>query len=569
MKFDAVKNKGKRKCEKYKIATEVTKSKIDSMKVLNQDGESMQIKILTDKIIEFNKLKKVDNPIMFERGYVPTIGGLFSEYIFGTTAEERMRTHAYIDLKRKFIHPYVYEILKKVYRNIDRICAGESAWFIQDNGKLIEIKDENDERYNEDNTGLDWFIKNYYNIKFEKNESQGRKDKLKFLRSLTDDEIFITKWIVIPVFYRDVDMSSSKPSVPELNYEYNKLIKYTNTITKDSIGFFNNKALYNIQMTLINIRKYGQTLIEKKKGAFHQSVLGKSIDYGVRAVISVPVMNDAESPDELPVDILHAGVPLAQCIILGYPFIMKYCLDFFRRNFENVTEMTIYRKDEKGELKQDKVKLADQMAIYTKDYIHKRMKSFINTYGSRFEPIKIQLKNGEEVNMSFTGRGYSRMKNHPEASTISGRPMTWTDLFYLAAEDTLSDKHVYVTRYPLIDFQGMFPCRCRPLSTIKTSPMMINGRIYPFYPVIDPNMPSDEVSIQFIDTVSISNLYLSAIGGDYDGDQITIKMVYSLEANQEAEEILNDIKHYMSIQGSIIRDVGNEAYLTFYNMTKY
>lgn len=46
-------------------------------------------------------------------------------------------------------------------------------------------------------------------------------------------------------------------------------------------------------------------------------------------------------------------------------------------------------------------------------------------------------------------------------------------------------------------------------------------------------------------------------------------MVYSIEANQEAEEIINSLKHYLSIQGGIVRIVKNEAYLTYYNMTKY
>lgn len=55
----------------------------------------------------------------------------------------------------------------------------------------------------------------------------------------------------------------------------------------------------------------------------------------------------------------------------------------------------------------------------------------------------------------------------------------------------------------------------------------------------------------------------------YDGDQVSVKMLFSLEANQEAEEIINSLKHYVSIQGDIIRVVGNEAYLTFYNMTRH
>lgn len=45
-------------------------------------------------------------------------------------------------------------------------------------------------------------------------------------------------------------------------------------------------------------------------------------------------------------------------------------------------------------------------------------------------------------------------------------------------------------------------------------------------------------------------------------------MVYSLEANEEAENIMNDLKHYVSIQGNIVRTMKNEVNLCFYAMTK-
>jgi hypothetical protein len=41
-----------------------------------------------------------------------------------------------------------------------------------------------------------------------------------------------------------------------------------------------------------------------------------------------------------------------------------------------------------------------------------------------------------------------------------------------------------------------------------------------------------------------------------------------MEANQEAAEALNSIRHYVTIQGNLIRTLKNEAYLTFYNMTR-
>lgn len=54
----------------------------------------------------------------------------------------------------------------------------------------------------------------------------------------------------------------------------------------------------------------------------------------------------------------------------------------------------------------------------------------------------------------------------------------------------------------------------------------------------------------------------------YDGDTVSAKILFSIEANKEAEEAINNISHYVSIQGNMIRVLGNESYLTFYNMTR-
>ena len=53
-----------------------------------------------------------------------------------------------------------------------------------------------------------------------------------------------------------------------------------------------------------------------------------------------------------------------------------------------------------------------------------------------------------------------------------------------------------------------------------------------------------------------------------DGDQVSVKMVYSLEANEEADAIMNSLKHYITIQGNIVRTMKNEVSLCFYSMTK-
>ena len=46
-------------------------------------------------------------------------------------------------------------------------------------------------------------------------------------------------------------------------------------------------------------------------------------------------------------------------------------------------------------------------------------------------------------------------------------------------------------------------------------------------------------------------------------------MCYSEEANKEADEIMNSLKHYISTNGELVHSVKNEATLTLYNMTKW
>lgn len=548
----------------FACASEVTN--ISNYRV-NDDDTPMQLAIITDKMIEDNSLKCVSDPIMFESGKIPTPKGLYSETIFGTTPEEKQKNHAYIDLGGTFIHPYVYEVLVSLQRSIAKIVEGEGSWKVGKDGKLIEIPD-NSPDYDEDATGLDWFINNFDKIIFESNDSFMRKERLRFINALSKEEIFISKWIVIPVAYRDYDTSSKNvKKKPEITEIYNKIISYSNRLRNEgNVSFFANKTKAAIQKLLVQLRKLGQSKIESKGGHLHRAVMGKNVIYGARYVISVPIEKKADHPDDTMVDIVHCGVPLSACIYTGYPFIARWINEFFRREFDPNFPKPIRVKDSKDEIKY--VRLKDPMLTYTPDYVHKKLDEYCNNYGGRFEPIMVTTEEGEEVAMVFTGMGYTGNPNDPGAATISNRKLTWTDLVYQAAVQTLSDKHVYITRYPLTDYFGVFPSKIRPVSTIETTQVTIDGRYYPFYPVVIPEMPYDQVSTRFIDTVTMSNLMLKGCGGDYDGDQITIKMVYTEEANDEADRLMKSLKYFMKLDGSMVRVIGNELGLTTYNMTR-
>lgn len=126
----------------------------------------------------------------------------------------------------------------------------------------------------------------------------------------------------------------------------------------------------------------------------------------------------------------------------------------------------------------------------------------------------------------------------------------------------------YITRYPLEDYFGTFPSMVRVTSTLEHEPMEINGKKYPYYPKVVPGMSQDEVSTRFVETVTMDNVYLKGLGGDYDGDTVSEKVCFTEEANDEAFDILNSAKHFVAISGNIIRMTSNETFLTYYAMTK-
>ena len=96
--------------------------------------------------------------------------------------------------------------------------------------------------------------------------------------------------------------------------------------------------------------------------------------------------------------------------------------------------------------------------------------------------------------------------------------MTWCDLLYLAAKQVIEDKMILITRYPIDSCYNQFPCGINVSSTVKTEPMLVNGKLYKHYPYIRKEFIGTNTTDKFIDTLNMSNLYLSSVGGDYRSD---------------------------------------------------
>lgn len=525
-----------------------------------------------DKFVALNNIQKVSNSIMFDSKNVPTGDGLFSTEIFGTSISERRYNFAYIDLKIKFISPKAYITLTRIERNIIPLISGIKKFRVE-NGKLIP--DE------EGHTGLRWLYSIWDELKFEKNESSIRTERIDLLESNKKDVIFTDKFLILPAFYRDVNLQSSEEdnqSVPEINDIYAKIIRNIQAIENaNNMDFIEHALIGKTQNLIVDIYNLIKEKIQGKNGYIRRFLMGKTNDYSARVVITAtPYVSN--SPKEQLISFRYTGLPIAQACATFTPFIVYWLKRWFKNNLENQKDQfQIYDKKEK---KYILVKLNNPEIFYNEDYLLKRIDKFVHNPLTRFDRIvapiteeelkKIKMKG--PIYLKFSGRLYNKESLstvEKDKDNIVTRDLTWTDLMFMACEDVLKDKHIWTTRYPMLDYFGSYPNRISVISTRETIPMVINNTLYKNYPKIDLSIKISDLDSVFRDTVNIPSVFLAAMDADHDGDQTTIKGSFSKEANEECEALINSKANILSIQGNSVRTISNEAIQTLYSLTKF
>lgn len=455
-----------------------------------------------DEFVDINNLKEVTSPVLFERGGTPNPDGLVSNEIFGMNIKSRKETYAYIDLGGYFIHPHIYKIIRRVYRNIDKLINGEEYFSITKEGQLIKDPENGD-------TGIEFLYNNWNKIKWSGNGGMS-SERTNLISKSKKNEVFMSKYVVIPAFYRDISTSASGGGeTPELDKLYVQLIRMCALIKdKDMFDFSFHSTNYNIQKTLVSIYDYFKDKLDKKNGLLRKYLMGKNVDYCTRSVISAPLFNE-EDPADNQVTFRYASVPISQVCVLCYPFMVAWLRNFFEREvIENKSiKLNLTYKNKSDEM----VTLKNPEAYFTEKYIKKAIDRYVSDPSSRYDTIEVPTTLNKPVYLTFSGR---YLKSLGESSGIVNRKMTWTDLLFIAANDIVKDKHVMVTRYPILDQFGIFIARINVASTLRTVPMIVNGKTYKWYPNIDLNLPHEEVANNFMDTIRFSNSYLKGLDGD-------------------------------------------------------
>lgn len=511
-----------------------------------------------EKLIKANNLREITNPIFFIRDGVPTSDGLLSNEIFGISKDERANIFAYVELGDVFLHPLIYKIWSRMDKRIIQIVHGTKKFRVE-KGDFVEDEENGD-------NGVSFLKKNIEKIKIRSTESTKRDTNIKFIEE-NKSKMFIKQYIIIPAYYRDVNSNGSFIGVGEINQLYDSLLIATKAL-KDSSDFgltMSNATKGRIQEIILQIYNWftKEPNLGKKHGIMRRSVLSKTADRASRLVLSAPNLR-VEHLDDLMVNLDYSAVPLASLCSNLFPYIIFWVRRFFENEFAG-SNLYPY-KDKQGNVKYLKVK--DPSIEFSDARIKKEIDRFMFGYSNRFIPIKVPNDENKEIYMKFKGRKYNvGDPDNINSQELINRRLTWCDLFYMAAHESAKDKYALLTRYPLDNYFGQFPTGIRVSSTKETEAVMYDNTVYRHYPKIRDEDIGKNTSNKFIDTLNMCNLFLGAIGGDYDGDQVSVKVAYTVEANEELKNYTHSKRFFINIGGQNVRKSSNEAIQSLYNLT--
>jgi len=135
------------------------------------------------------------------------------------------------------------------------------------------------------------------------------------------------------------------------------------------------------------------------------------------------------------------------------------------------------------------------------------------------------------------------------------RPITYSELVYLSGLDMWYKLRGFVTRYPVENYNSSIPVSIY----VKTT---VTGELrYPLGPDFkrDPHgpvaleYPMLEVgkTAQWHDSTSVSPTILSPLGADFDGDTVSVNIVYSKESLEEMDKFFRSRIAYIDATGGL------------------
>lgn len=457
-----------------------------------------------EKCVRVNNLQPVTNPIYIEKNSF-TAGGVLSNEIFGASSYDRRNRFAYIDLQGHYMYPLAAVKLASYDRTLSNVLYSRGRYKLTSEGALIEDPDGS--------SGPEFLYKIWGKVKVKDKTTEVTKEVQKFFEQ-PRDKLFCTKFLVIPPFYRDINISanSSSKSSNVINSKYSSIISYTQSLAQYTDGFEHMTRLTQSRVQSLLVDIYQELMVKTVKGQpskfgmLRRAMSGKNLPYTSRLVITAPNLNKT-SLSQVQVKFGYATIPLAYICSLFMPFMIHELKAYFDAQFIQGGKVPVMQKD-------GKIAYTTFTESFDENQITGMINKFINSPSTRFDVIKTPTDgNGNQYSMIVTGQ-------FNKDNTTFNRRATYTDILYIIARRVVSDKHVYITRYPLDNPNGQNPYRIIVSTTNETQPVTIGNVIYEHYPIIK----GDPLNV-FMSTGQFSNTMIGQMGADFDAIGIRLGVI--------------------------------------------
>lgn len=485
--------------------------------------------------------------------------GLFSTDIFGKAGSpDRMSRFSYINLHADIFHPVAFKALVNLKELYGGIMSGKdyAVWdpAAKDFVRSDAISGE---------TGYSFFLKFWKNIKFEDRNSDQRKFNIGVLEKYRE-EALLDAFLVMPAGYRDLEISADgRPTEDEINGLYRRALSISDLMkTAKGAGSLQtvDSSRYNLQQALCAIYEYIKTILDGKNKHVQGRVATRKIFDSTRNVItaSLPVGVTPDDPRQLgpndtPIGIYQYMVGLRP---IAYHRIRNGLL---REVFPgaNAPGLLVNKKTLLREIVQ--VKSKDRDSWMTREGLEKRFKRY-GISSMRHETAMcgehyIALIYLDEVGRCMVLHSIDDLPSNLNKKYV--RPITVSEIFYLAMAETTRQYPSFLTRYPVTGYGSIYPTNGYLRTTIKSLRVQMLApdgvsvlKMYHEFPIVGED---------FYESMSPSTYNLGRLGGDHDGDMTSWISLMTEEAINEARNKLKDPSYYVTIDKKLYYRTSNDV----------
>lgn len=477
--------------------------------------------------------------------------GLFSTEIFGRLGTpERETRFSYIELGTTIFHPFVYKALCSLAALYKGILEG-TTYALYD----AEIKDFVKADPITGQTGYQFFFEHWRDLQPKQTGSDSRAAKIKYIKHW--DVIETRQVLVLPAGKRDIEFDDKgRPIDHEINDLYRKIIQVSNTFNgTENLDPIYNKSRLSLQQGFNEIYEYFNTLVGKGKKSYIQSKWARrAVDYGMRDVLSAPIVSSAflgGAADIKPNDTLVGLFPTIASTMpkVQFEITAQWLADCFPSDASRA--FLVNPQSLRREEKEISTRTFDKWR--TTEGLEKVMKGF-GSRDLRNKPIVIEgfylalIYRDEQCVKVF--ESLDQLPENFDKDNV--KPITYSEFFYYFCSEMWDETPMYVTRYPITGEGSIYPSMIYTMTTLPAKQLKrlndqweITNESYNYrqFPTLG--------DVSWVETMSPAPNKLAGLGGDHDGDTASGNSIFSKEGKEEIAKYFASREAYIGPGGKL------------------